>query len=468
MRFRPCIDIHDGKVKQIVGGSLSDTKGAKENFVATKDSDYYAKLYMEKGLTGGHIILLNKYGTPEYEATKKQAKLALSAYPGGMQVGGGITAQNAAEFIEAGASHVIVTSYVFTDGKLDYDKLQKLTDAVSKEHIVLDMSWTYISDTADFPWIEETLREIIKTSWIQVVWSPSRRPDYPLKELGKIIPRLEYIERTASLAQPGNVEVVPFSSELFDKLEPGYKKWHLDNYGTKEAFLKKAFGFYAVENGEDDVEERLVVGLEMGDVVHQSVGLAGVGDAGEEGSQQLHGGVDVATQQGTVETAGKTGGGEVDVEHLVKDAFHEARTHLAVGEVKAVGLANLVVAFYGQVAALVQQWQCGAHTVQWHIELVGTHFHVLHGCQVGVEFPQAWDEVTGGARRKPVVADFSVVKGVSQTVWVVNLFVLFWGELVAVVVRNNQVPQFVELLARADVSIQHIIQIFLCFIMRET
>lgn len=140
MRFRPCIDIHDGKVKQIVGGSLSDTKGATENFVATKDSDYYAKLYMEKGLTGGHIILLNKYGTPEYEATKRQAKLALSAYPGGMQVGGGITAQNAAEFIEAGASHVIVTSYVFTDGKLDYDKLQKLTDAVTKEHIVLDMS----------------------------------------------------------------------------------------------------------------------------------------------------------------------------------------------------------------------------------------------------------------------------------------------------------------------------------------
>ncbi len=126
------------------------------------------------------------------------------------------------------------------------DNLAAPTKAICK----LDMSWTYISDAADFSWIEETLREIIKTSWIQVVWSPSRRPCYPLKELGKIIPRLEYIERTAPLAQPGNVEVVPFSSELFDKLEPGYKKWHLDNYGTKEAFLKKAFGFYAVENGE--------------------------------------------------------------------------------------------------------------------------------------------------------------------------------------------------------------------------
>lgn len=140
MRFRPCIDIHDGKVKQIVGGSLKDSSGAKENFVANKDSDYYAGLYRDNKLAGGHIILLNKAGTEEYEATKKQAMLALSTYPGGMQIGGGITAQNAAEFIDAGASHCIVTSYVFTDGRLDYDKLTALVSAVGREHVVLDMS----------------------------------------------------------------------------------------------------------------------------------------------------------------------------------------------------------------------------------------------------------------------------------------------------------------------------------------
>lgn len=140
MKFRPCIDIHDGKVKQIVGGSLSDTDGAKENFVASKDADYYASFYKEKELPGGHIILLNKSGTEAYEATKRQAFLALATYPGGMQVGGGITADNAAGFIDAGASHIIVTSYVFTEGKLDYDKLNALVGAVGKEHIVLDMS----------------------------------------------------------------------------------------------------------------------------------------------------------------------------------------------------------------------------------------------------------------------------------------------------------------------------------------
>ena len=140
MRFRPCIDIHNGKVKQIVGGSLSDENGASENFVAEKHSDYYASLYREYNLTGGHIILLNKSGTEDYEATKKEALLALKTFPGGMQVGGGITSENAKEYIEAGASHVIVTSYIFTDGKLDMKKLNSLVDAVGREHIVLDLS----------------------------------------------------------------------------------------------------------------------------------------------------------------------------------------------------------------------------------------------------------------------------------------------------------------------------------------
>jgi len=141
MQFRPCIDIHDGKVKQIVGGSLRDEKNnVVENFVANQDASYFADLYKGLGLKGGHIILLNKAGTEEYEATKKQAIGALQSYPNGLQVGGGITPDNAKEFIDAGASHVIVTSYVFSDGKLHMEKLQKLVDTVGKENLVLDLS----------------------------------------------------------------------------------------------------------------------------------------------------------------------------------------------------------------------------------------------------------------------------------------------------------------------------------------
>lgn len=141
MKFRPCIDIHNGKVKQIVGGSLLDTDNhAEENFVSTVDAAYYAKKYRESNITGGHIILLNKAGTPYYEDDIYQAKLALSEYPGGLQIGGGITAENAKQFLDYGASHVIVTSYVFSDGIINYDRLDALVQAVGKEHIVLDLS----------------------------------------------------------------------------------------------------------------------------------------------------------------------------------------------------------------------------------------------------------------------------------------------------------------------------------------
>ncbi|MCR5667129.1 MAG: phosphoribosylformimino-5-aminoimidazole carboxamide ribotide isomerase [Eubacterium sp.] len=141
MQFRPCIDIHAGKVKQIVGSSITDASSqVKENFVSEKGAADFALLYKKKHITGGHIILLDKKGTPEYEATKQQAVSALKAYPGGMQVGGGITPDCAGEFIAAGASHVIVTSYVFSDGKINYDRLQELTKAVGKEHLVLDVS----------------------------------------------------------------------------------------------------------------------------------------------------------------------------------------------------------------------------------------------------------------------------------------------------------------------------------------
>lgn len=141
MEFRPCIDIHNGKVKQIIGGTLKDQGDmAAENFVSEQDAPFYAKLYQSYGIRGGHIILLNGKDSPHYEATKLQALAALQVYPGGMQVGGGITAENAHEFLRAGASHVIVTSYGFRDGKVDYVRLEKLVQAVGKEHLVQDLS----------------------------------------------------------------------------------------------------------------------------------------------------------------------------------------------------------------------------------------------------------------------------------------------------------------------------------------
>ena len=141
MEFRPCIDIHNGKVKQIVGGSLKDKNNqALENFVSEQDAPFYAKLYRDAGIKGGHIILLNPVDSEYYEATKTQALAALKAYPGGLQVGGGITPDNAGEYLETGASHVIVTSYVFKDGRIHFERLQKMVEAVGKEHLVLDVS----------------------------------------------------------------------------------------------------------------------------------------------------------------------------------------------------------------------------------------------------------------------------------------------------------------------------------------
>ncbi len=141
MKFRPCVDIHNGQVKQIVGDSLRD-KGdvAIDNFVSEHSAGYYAALFQRKNLTGGHIVLLNSVDSPQYEATKRQALEALSVWPGGMQVGGGVTAENAESWIRAGASHVVVTTYAFTGGKINYDHLEALRSAVGKEHIVLDVS----------------------------------------------------------------------------------------------------------------------------------------------------------------------------------------------------------------------------------------------------------------------------------------------------------------------------------------
>ena len=141
MEFRPCIDIHNGKVKQIVGASLRDEGNrAVENFVAVQDAAFFAGLYKEDGVKGGHIILLNHRDSEYYEATKSQAIQALRAYPGGLQVGGGITPENGEEFLQAGASHVIVTSYVFRDGNVDYDNLERMAGAVGRKQLVLDLS----------------------------------------------------------------------------------------------------------------------------------------------------------------------------------------------------------------------------------------------------------------------------------------------------------------------------------------
>lgn len=148
MRFRPCIDIHNGSVKQIVGGSLMDeADSAKENFVSELKADFYADMYKKSNISGGHIILLNPASSPYYEADIEQARLALLTYPGGLQIGGGINPDNAKDFLDMGASHVIVTSYVFKDGEINFDNLKKMRDAVGKDKLVLDLSCRKKGDT---------------------------------------------------------------------------------------------------------------------------------------------------------------------------------------------------------------------------------------------------------------------------------------------------------------------------------
>ncbi len=131
-QFRPCIDLHEGKVKQIVGGSLNDS-GAETNFISQYSADYYAKLYRQHNLKGGHIISLGANN-------QQQATQALSSYPNGLQYGGGVTPENANEFIAAGASQVIVTSYLFEEGEFSWSRLEQIKAAVGAERLVLDLS----------------------------------------------------------------------------------------------------------------------------------------------------------------------------------------------------------------------------------------------------------------------------------------------------------------------------------------
>jgi phosphoribosylformimino-5-aminoimidazole carboxamide ribotide isomerase len=132
--FRPCIDLHEGKVKQIVGGSLThDPQTLRTNFVSDQSSGWFARLFKSDGLGGGHVIMLG----PGNEAAAREA---LGAFPGGLQVGGGINAGNAADFLEAGASHVIVTSWIFREGRLDRERLGQMVAAIGKSRLVLDLS----------------------------------------------------------------------------------------------------------------------------------------------------------------------------------------------------------------------------------------------------------------------------------------------------------------------------------------
>lgn len=135
MRFRPCIDLRNGRVVQIVGGSLRDDnpQSTVVNFESERSAADYAAMYRRDGLSGGHVIAL---GPGNQEA----AFAALGAYPGGLQYGGGVTPENAAEYLDAGASHVIATSCVFRQGRLDRDALDKLVETVGRSHLVLDLS----------------------------------------------------------------------------------------------------------------------------------------------------------------------------------------------------------------------------------------------------------------------------------------------------------------------------------------
>jgi phosphoribosylformimino-5-aminoimidazole carboxamide ribotide isomerase len=131
--FRPCIDLHEGKVKQIVGGTLGAPDNLRTNFVSEKSAAWFAELYKRDGLTGGHVVMLGP-------GNQDAACAACAAFPGGLQVGGGINAQNARDWLEADASHVIVTSWIFHEGRVNWERLNELVKTVGKSRLVIDLS----------------------------------------------------------------------------------------------------------------------------------------------------------------------------------------------------------------------------------------------------------------------------------------------------------------------------------------
>jgi phosphoribosylformimino-5-aminoimidazole carboxamide ribotide isomerase len=131
--FRPCIDLHEGKVKQIVGGTLGAPENLRTNFVSEKSAAWFAELYKRDGLFGGHVIMLGA-------GNEIEARSALAAFPNGLQIGGGINSANARGWLDAGASHVIITSWVFREGRVDWERLGELVEIIGKEKLVLDLS----------------------------------------------------------------------------------------------------------------------------------------------------------------------------------------------------------------------------------------------------------------------------------------------------------------------------------------
>ena len=143
--FRPCIDLRDGKVVQMVGGTLSDNPArTRTNFVSEKPASWFAELYRRDGLTGGHVIMLGP-------GNETEARAALASFPGGLKVGGGINVENARGWLEAGASHVIVTSWVFREGRVDWARLAELVKAIGKDRLVLDLSCRKVVDSPQSP-----------------------------------------------------------------------------------------------------------------------------------------------------------------------------------------------------------------------------------------------------------------------------------------------------------------------------
>lgn len=165
MVFRPCIDLHAGKVKQVVGGSFAS--GLRTNFEAGEPPAHYARLYRRDGLTGGHVVMLG----PGNEAGAREA---LAAWPGGLQVGGGINAENAAAWLDAGASQVIVTSWVFPEGEFDPDRLERLVRAVGAARLVLDLSCRRRGDeywVVTERWTRFTSVKVVRTTLEQLARS---------------------------------------------------------------------------------------------------------------------------------------------------------------------------------------------------------------------------------------------------------------------------------------------------------
>ena len=135
MRFRPCIDLHRGQVKQIVGSTFSDDEPGRiaTNFASPNPASWFAARYRRDGLSGGHVIMLGP-------GNEEAAEGALRAFPGGLQLGGGVNEENAGRWLDAGASAVVVTSHVFREGRVDEERLARLEGRVGRERLVLDLS----------------------------------------------------------------------------------------------------------------------------------------------------------------------------------------------------------------------------------------------------------------------------------------------------------------------------------------